>query len=53
MDAAAFAQVEATMQLHDAADYEDPLAKAVMECSDLVSPVVGEYAPALYVDLSR
>ncbi|XP_034242679.1 uncharacterized protein LOC117646094 isoform X1 [Thrips palmi] len=46
-------QVEATRQLHDAADYEDPLAKAVMECSDMVAPVIGELSSELYVDLSR
>ncbi|XP_034242680.1 uncharacterized protein LOC117646094 isoform X2 [Thrips palmi] len=45
--------VEATRQLHDAADYEDPLAKAVMECSDMVAPVIGELSSELYVDLSR
>ncbi|KAE8740958.1 hypothetical protein FOCC_FOCC013513 [Frankliniella occidentalis] len=43
----------ATAVYHDAADYQDPLAQAVMECSDMISPVIAERSSALYAHLVR
>ncbi|KAK3927933.1 Iron-sulfur protein NUBPL [Frankliniella fusca] len=43
----------ATAVYHDADDYRDPLAQAVMDCSDMMSPVISEQAGALYAHLAR